>query len=77
MKDNRREDATVKRSTPTTPQHAESSQPDVPPGRLSRRNYAPHLSDPDPPQKPMTREEADAAAERAHDLMVRKGIIKK
>jgi hypothetical protein len=25
-----REDATVKRSTPTTPQHSESSQPDVP-----------------------------------------------
>jgi hypothetical protein len=48
----------------------------VPQGRLRPRNWAPHLSDPDPPQKPMTAEQSKEAARRAHELMVRKGIIK-
>jgi hypothetical protein len=60
----RLEDATVKRSTPTTPQHSESSQPDVPQGRLSPRNYAPHLSDPDPDPEPMTDEEIKSFARK-------------
>ena len=54
----------MKRSTPTTPQHSESSQPDVPQGRLSPRNYAPHLSDPDPDPEPMTDEEIKSFARK-------------
>jgi hypothetical protein len=48
----------------------------VPQGSLNPRNWAPHLSDPDPPQPEMTAEQSKEAARRAHDLMVRKGIIK-
>ena len=66
----------MKRSTPTTPRSSKSSQRDVEPGSLSPRNWAPHLSDPDPPQPEMTAEQSKEAARRAHDLMVRKGIIK-
>ena len=64
----------MKRSTPTTPQHPESSEPDVPQGRLSPRNYAPHISDPDPPQKPMTPEELKEMSRKAGELMRAHGI---
>ena len=54
----------MKQSTPTTPRSSKSSRRDVEPGDLSPRNWAPHLSDPDPPQEPMTEDELDAMAEK-------------
>jgi hypothetical protein len=56
------------------PQSSKSSRRDVEPGDLSPRNYAPHLSDPDPPQKPMTHEQIQTFVKnvgklmRAHDI---------
>jgi hypothetical protein len=46
----------------------------VPQGRLSPRNYAPHISDPDPPQKPMTPEELKEMSRKAGELMRAHGI---
>ena len=67
----------MKPSTPTTPVHFETSQPDVPQGSLSPRNYAPHLSDPDPPQAPMTPLQSKLAAQKVRELMLAKGYLKK
>jgi hypothetical protein len=59
----------VKRSTPTTPGHSESSQPDVPQGSLSPRQWAPHLSDPDPPQPEMSHEEIKTFVKNVAEFM--------
>jgi hypothetical protein len=34
--------------------------------------YAPHISDPDPPEPPMSDEEMREAAKKAHEFMERK-----
>ena len=64
----------MKQSTPTTPRSSKSSRRDVEPGDLSPRNWAPHLSDPDPPQKPMTREEIKTFVKNVGKLMRAHGI---
>jgi hypothetical protein len=46
----------------------------VEPGSLSPRNWAPHLSDPDPPQEPMTKEEIKTFVKKVGELMRAKGI---
>ena len=58
----------MKRSTPTTPRSYASSQSDAP--QASPRNYAPHISDPDPPDDVvMTDEEIEAAGKKLSELM--------
>jgi hypothetical protein len=59
------------------PVHSETSQPDVPQGRLSPRNYAPHLDDPDPPEKPMPPIQLELMGQRTKALMQAKGLLKK
>ena len=59
----------MKRSTPTTPQSSKSSRRDVEPGDLSPRNYAPHLSDPDPDPEPMSKEEIQRFANNFGKLL--------
>ena len=59
----------MKRSTPTTPRSYGSSRRDVEPGDLSPRNYAPHLSDPDPDPEPMSKEEIKAFAKNFGNLL--------
>jgi hypothetical protein len=71
------EGVTVKLSTPTTPAPSATSQPDGQQGRLSPRNYAPHLTDPDPPQPVMTPLQSKLAAQKAKQLMQSKGYLKK
>jgi hypothetical protein len=46
----------------------------VEPGDLSPRNYAPHLSDPDPDPEPMTREQSKEFARKVGELMRSHGI---
>ena len=64
----------MKQSTPTTPRSSKSSQPDVPQGSLSPRNWAPHVSDPDPPQKPMTHKQIQTFVKNVGKLMRAHGI---
>jgi hypothetical protein len=62
--------ATVKPSTPTTPQSSETPQPDA--GSLSPRQYAPHLTDPDPPDAVMmTPLQSKLAAEKVRALIIK------
>jgi hypothetical protein len=49
----------------------------VEPGSLSPCNWAPHLSDPDPPQEPMTDEELKEMFRKIGELMLAKGMLKK
>ena len=59
----------MKRSAPTTPRSYGSSRRDVEPGDLSPRNWAPHISDPDPPQEPMTKEEINTFVKNVAEYM--------
>lgn len=50
------------------------SEPGEP--QASPKNYAPHLDDPDPPQRIMTEQELQAFGRRARMLMIAKGYLK-
>jgi hypothetical protein len=44
---------------------------------LTPRQWAPHITDPDPPARPMTAEQMKRAAQLAKELMIRKGLLKR
>ena len=67
-------DIPVKPSIPVMQQPIETSEPSAP--QASPNQYAPHLYDPDPPQRIMTPEESRAFALRVRMLMIAKGLLK-
>jgi hypothetical protein len=44
---------------------------------LTPRQWAPWITDPDPPQRPMTPEQMKRAAERVRELMIRNGMLER
>ena len=44
---------------------------------VSPRQWAPWITDPDPPQQPMTPEQMKRAAERAREFMIRNGQLER